>query len=156
MHLLCYVEEQEIRPVIQVIIKPVGFVEGNDRIDGVVVQGAFDAHVLVCEDVFGVVEIDLESPAFFFVEEEAQAVVILRDADGFLEKTFVPSLMVMGLDMHKIIIIAQGGLRDMDGAMGIPFAIIPPGCIYFLDKVFLLLWRLLLGKADERDTEDQY
>jgi hypothetical protein len=57
--------------------------------------------------------------------------------------------MIMGLYMHKIIIVAQAGLRYVDGAVSIPFSVIAPGGVYFLDEPLLFLFRRLLGECKE-------
>jgi hypothetical protein len=38
----------------------------------------------ILQDVFGMIEIDLDAPAFFPVEKIAKAVIVLRNTDGVL------------------------------------------------------------------------
>jgi hypothetical protein len=137
-----------------------------------VIQPSFDMNILIGDDVFGVIEVDLESPAFLFVQQKSKAVIILRNGDRFLEQAFVPSFVIVGPDAFESVVVAQGRLGDMQAAMRIPFRIVSPGYIYFLYKMFLFLWRLLLlnearlllldagrllllGKAEKRYKSEQ-
>src|ERR1700742_1924179 len=120
------IEEQEIGSIVEKIVKPVGLVKGDGGIGGMIIQGAFDTRALIGENVFGMVEIDFKTPAFLFIQKKSQAIVVLRDRQRLFEQPFIPAFVIVRPDMYKIIIVAQGWLRDMYRAMGIPFGVITP------------------------------
>jgi len=140
----CDIKEQEICSVVEKVVEPVGLIECNRAIYGVVIQPSFDMSVLIGDDVFGVIEVDLESPAFLFIQQKTKTVIILGNGDRFLEQAFVPTFVIVGPDAFESVVVAQGRLGDMQAAMCIPFCIVSPGYIHFLYKVFLFPWRWLL------------
>src|SRR5580692_5470418 len=95
------IEQQEVGAVVQVIIETVLRIEGDRRIDLPVIELAFDDHILVRKNIFRVIEIDLESPSFLFIQQEAQPVIVLRDRERLVEQAGIPARVIMRLDTYK-------------------------------------------------------
>src|SRR5579872_2311046 len=132
-----HVEEQKICPIIEIVIESVALIEGDGTVYGMVIEPSFHMDVLIGDDILGMIEIDLESPAFLFIQQETQPVIVLGDGDRFLEQAFVPSFMIMGVDAGEGVVVAKERLGYVKAAMCIPFRIIAPGDVYFFYKVFL-------------------
>ncbi len=73
------VEKQEIRPVVQKIVKPVLLGEGDRAVHRATIQGSFDMRILIGKDKLGMIEIDLETQILFFIEEISKPVIVLGD-----------------------------------------------------------------------------
>jgi hypothetical protein len=147
------IEKKEIGAIVQVIVKPVLRREGDGGIHGTMVQDTPDMCILIGKYEFGMIEIDLESPASLFIQEESQPVVILGDGQRLGEQALVPSGMVVPPDVLERIVIPQGRLGYVHAAMGVPFFVISPGKIYLLDK--MILFHLLLCEAAEGDQGNE-
>jgi hypothetical protein len=61
MPFLSDVEQEEVGSVVQVIIKAILRIEGDRRVDTPVVECSLDPDILVGKDIFGMVEVDLET-----------------------------------------------------------------------------------------------
>jgi hypothetical protein len=77
------------------------------------------------------VEVDFKGQAFFFVEEVAEAIVVLRYGKGFAEQAVVPAFVIVRPHVIEQVVIAQFRLIDTDVTVGVPFRVITPGKIKF-------------------------
>ena len=66
--------------------------------------------LVICKNEFGMGEIDFKSQPFFFVEYQAEPVVVLGYGQGLTEEALIPATVVMAVEMLKGEIIAQGRL----------------------------------------------
>src|SRR4249920_513407 len=100
------VEKQEIRSIIQVIKKSVGGIKWYRLIGRFIIERTLQMSILVCEDEFSMIEINLEAEPLFSVENIADSVIVLRNTDGFIEDAIVPSRMVVPGNIFKSVVIS--------------------------------------------------
>src|SRR5580700_4159032 len=157
MPFFCYVEQEKVGAVVQVVVETVLWPKSNRRVDLPVIEHSFDSHILISENIFRVVEIDLEPPSLLFIQQKAQPVIVLRDRERFAKQPIIPTRMIMRLDADEIVIVSQRRLRNMDRTIRIEFTVVSPGTIHFLDKMcFLFRWVLLLGRCRKGDQGKEY
>lgn len=116
----------------------------------IVHRAFYMGHLVIPENKFGVIEIDFNTQAFSLVEKIPDAVVILRNGNGFTEEPVVPSFTVMTGNSDKSKIIAQGGLVDIYVTARIPFGVIAPGEIKFAFSWFFSFLRLAKEGEEHR------
>ena len=101
------IEKQEISPIVQIVVKAVGFIEGDSGIHRMMVQRPFYTRILIGKNELCMVEVDLVCRSLFLIQHKTQPVIILRDGQGLGEKTFIPSPVIMPFDIFKCIIVPK-------------------------------------------------
>src|SRR5258705_1568292 len=89
------IEQQEIRTIVEVVEKAIGCIECYGAVYGFVVPGSDNMGILVCENKFGMVEVDFKTQPFFPVEDISDAIIVLWNTDGFVEYAIIPARMIM-------------------------------------------------------------
>jgi hypothetical protein len=81
--------------------------------------------------MFGMVEVDFKCQPLLLIEEIANPIIVLGDAERDFKDALVPSGIVVRLNLVQGILIAQRRLIYFYIRPGIPFFVITPGKIKF-------------------------
>ena len=72
---------------------------------GFFVERSFNPGLLIGKNKFCVVKIYFNGKSFLFIDKIANPVIVLRNADRFMEQAIVPSAVIMPFDALKSEII---------------------------------------------------